>query len=210
VPISYAGRSRTEGKKIGLRDGLKALATIVKFGRPLLIRCRDPCPAARRRPSRVGAVRRTVRSGPKPGGHARRTGLPGRMVARQDSLLLRCASARTVSAGPRWPATAPGIRGPRRSAMIKLADLYALIESTFDYLMVVNEREEIVHASRLLAVRAGGGDRARRSLPGGVLTPASLHSLRAAFMPARQGSAPRRSTRRGGLRAARSRSGSAS
>ena len=32
VPISYAGRSRTEGKKIGLRDGLKALATIVKFG----------------------------------------------------------------------------------------------------------------------------------------------------------------------------------
>jgi glycosyltransferase involved in cell wall biosynthesis len=32
VPISYAGRSRAEGKKIGLRDGMKALATIVKFG----------------------------------------------------------------------------------------------------------------------------------------------------------------------------------
>jgi len=32
VPISYAGRSRAEGKKIGLGDGLKALATIVRFG----------------------------------------------------------------------------------------------------------------------------------------------------------------------------------
>ncbi len=32
VPISYAGRSRAQGKKIGLQDGLKALATIVRFG----------------------------------------------------------------------------------------------------------------------------------------------------------------------------------
>ncbi len=32
VPIDYAGRSRAAGKKIGLRDGLKALATILRFG----------------------------------------------------------------------------------------------------------------------------------------------------------------------------------
>jgi hypothetical protein len=32
VPISYAGRSYTEGKKIGLRDGLQALFCIVRYG----------------------------------------------------------------------------------------------------------------------------------------------------------------------------------
>lgn len=32
VPIGYAGRSRAEGKKIGLRDGVKAIATVVRFG----------------------------------------------------------------------------------------------------------------------------------------------------------------------------------
>ena len=32
VPISYHGRSYAEGKKIGWRDGVKAIATIVRFG----------------------------------------------------------------------------------------------------------------------------------------------------------------------------------
>ena len=32
VPISYAGRSYSEGKKIGLRDALQALVCIVQFG----------------------------------------------------------------------------------------------------------------------------------------------------------------------------------
>jgi hypothetical protein len=32
VPISYAGRSYAEGKKIGLRDALQALFCIVRFG----------------------------------------------------------------------------------------------------------------------------------------------------------------------------------
>ena len=32
VPISYAGRSRTEGKKINLADGVRAVITILKFG----------------------------------------------------------------------------------------------------------------------------------------------------------------------------------
>ena len=32
VPIRYAGRSRTEGKKINLADGVRAVITILKFG----------------------------------------------------------------------------------------------------------------------------------------------------------------------------------
>ncbi len=32
VPIRYAGRSREQGKKIGFRDGLRAIATILRFG----------------------------------------------------------------------------------------------------------------------------------------------------------------------------------
>jgi glycosyltransferase involved in cell wall biosynthesis len=32
VPVSYSGRSRQEGKKIGWRDGVEALAEIVRFG----------------------------------------------------------------------------------------------------------------------------------------------------------------------------------
>jgi glycosyltransferase involved in cell wall biosynthesis/phospholipid N-methyltransferase len=32
VPISYRGRSYAEGKKIGWKDGVKAIATIVKYG----------------------------------------------------------------------------------------------------------------------------------------------------------------------------------
>lgn len=32
VPIRYEGRSRTEGKKINLLDGVRAIATILKFG----------------------------------------------------------------------------------------------------------------------------------------------------------------------------------
>lgn len=32
VPISYHGRTRAQGKKIGLRDGLEAVASIARFG----------------------------------------------------------------------------------------------------------------------------------------------------------------------------------
>jgi len=32
LPISYQGRSYREGKKIGITDGLKAIATIIRFG----------------------------------------------------------------------------------------------------------------------------------------------------------------------------------
>jgi len=38
VPISYAGRSKTEGKKIGFTDGLQALWCIFKYGLPARLR----------------------------------------------------------------------------------------------------------------------------------------------------------------------------
>ncbi len=33
VPVSYAGRDYAEGKKIGLRDALRAVWCVVKYGR---------------------------------------------------------------------------------------------------------------------------------------------------------------------------------
>ncbi len=33
VPVSYAGRDYTEGKKIGLRDALRAVWWVVNYGR---------------------------------------------------------------------------------------------------------------------------------------------------------------------------------
>jgi len=74
--------------------------------------------------------------------------------------------------------------------MIVLRDLYALIETNFEFLMAVDEQEKVIHASRLLA-RACGSDEIRlvgRHLAE-VLTPQSLDTFRSAFLPARDGSA---------------------
>ena len=40
LPIRYAGRTHKEGKKIGWRDGLKAVWCIFKYGRRLRRRAR--------------------------------------------------------------------------------------------------------------------------------------------------------------------------
>lgn len=72
--------------------------------------------------------------------------------------------------------------------MIRLENLYAFMESSFDYVLVVDERETVVHMSRVLA---------RDSLPDGaaaegarladLLAPASLTTFRSAMHQARGG-----------------------
>jgi signal transduction histidine kinase len=71
--------------------------------------------------------------------------------------------------------------------MIRLEDLYAVIESNFDFLLAVDERETVIHASPLIR---HGRDPKRRSIEGqrleGILTPASLQSLRSGMARARE------------------------
>jgi hypothetical protein len=64
VGISYAGRTYEEGKKIGWRDGVRAIWCIVKYGL-------RPRPAAR--PETAGAAGRTggARPSASPGSHER-------------------------------------------------------------------------------------------------------------------------------------------
>ena len=40
LPISYQGRSRSEGKKIGIKDGMQAIRCILRYGRRGLRRAR--------------------------------------------------------------------------------------------------------------------------------------------------------------------------
>ncbi len=73
--------------------------------------------------------------------------------------------------------------------MIKFDDLYAFVESNFDFLFVVDQDERIQHASRLLCRRAGLGE----VVPGErcleeVLTHDSLETFRAAMIRAKRGS----------------------
>jgi signal transduction histidine kinase len=74
--------------------------------------------------------------------------------------------------------------------MIELRDLYALIESNFEFLMAVDEREQVVHASRLLGRACGSVEivLVGRHLEE-ILTPRSLDTFRSAILPARDGGA---------------------
>jgi signal transduction histidine kinase/PAS domain-containing protein len=72
--------------------------------------------------------------------------------------------------------------------MIRLENLYALLESSFDYLLVVDGQERIVHASRILIRDCFAEDHSleNRQLAD-VLTPASLDAVRSAMAQARGG-----------------------
>ncbi|MGA9334004.1 MAG: glycosyltransferase family 2 protein, partial [Rudaea sp.] len=50
VAISYRGRSHADGKKIGWKDGLRALYCIVRYNRPLRARLRNDMVAGRHKP----------------------------------------------------------------------------------------------------------------------------------------------------------------
>ncbi len=74
--------------------------------------------------------------------------------------------------------------------MIKLQDLTAWIESTFEFLLVVNEQEEIVHASRLLERACGSQEitlQDRRLEE--ILSPDSLQSFRSGLAAVKEGGA---------------------
>ena len=72
--------------------------------------------------------------------------------------------------------------------MLKLDDLYIFMENNFDYLLVVDGGERIVHMSNLFARDASHG---KPSLDGkplpDVLTPNSLHTFKSAMAQARAG-----------------------
>ena len=72
--------------------------------------------------------------------------------------------------------------------MIKLTDLYSLIEETFVYLMVVTDNEQVVYCSPLLKLRPNTDP---SNCPGNhlsdLLTPGSLASFRQAMADVRQG-----------------------
>jgi len=71
--------------------------------------------------------------------------------------------------------------------MIELHDIYALIESNFDFLLVADAEEQVIHASPLLA---SSGEVEGRPLVGrslsDLLSPASLESFRAGMQLARE------------------------
>lgn len=70
--------------------------------------------------------------------------------------------------------------------MIKLNDLYALIEANFDFLIVTNEREEVIHASQLLT-RSGGREHDLVGRPlAELLAPDSHKSFRLGMTLARE------------------------
>ncbi|MBE0603766.1 MAG: hypothetical protein IH611_09065, partial [Deltaproteobacteria bacterium] len=72
--------------------------------------------------------------------------------------------------------------------MIRLENLYSFMESSFDYLLVVDGGERVVHASRLLVRNSLSG---AESTPGkplqDILTPSSLATFRSAMAQARDG-----------------------
>lgn len=72
--------------------------------------------------------------------------------------------------------------------MIRLENLYSFMESNFDYLLVVDEREHLVHASRLLRrerpIEDGSVESERLE---SLLAPESLGTFRSAMAQARSG-----------------------
>ncbi|MCK4414366.1 MAG: PAS domain-containing protein [Candidatus Eisenbacteria sp.] len=72
--------------------------------------------------------------------------------------------------------------------MIKLGDLYAFVEGSFDFLLVIDEEEKVLHVNSLL-VRAC--DSTARGITGKrleeIVTPRSLDSLRTGMVQAREG-----------------------
>lgn len=72
--------------------------------------------------------------------------------------------------------------------MIRLEDLYSFIEGNFDYLLVVDRDEKIVHASQLLRRACSPGEiMLQEEQLTDVLTPASLESFRHAMSQAAEG-----------------------
>ena len=70
--------------------------------------------------------------------------------------------------------------------MIKLENLYSFMESNFDYLLVVDGSERVVHMSRLLARDSHGeGASSEGKQLGEILTPPSLTTFRSAMAQAR-------------------------
>ena len=74
--------------------------------------------------------------------------------------------------------------------MIRLEDMYALIESNYDFLLAVDEEERVIHASPLIR---HGRDPYRRRLEGQTLgqflTRDSLQSFRTGMARAREAQA---------------------
>ena len=72
--------------------------------------------------------------------------------------------------------------------MIKLEDMYAFIEGNFDFLLVADSNEEILHASRFLCRGCGPQEMvlAGETLAA-VLAPSSLQTFRAGMTQAREG-----------------------
>ena len=72
--------------------------------------------------------------------------------------------------------------------MIRLENLYSFMESSFDYLLVVDGGERVVHASRLLVRDSlpGAGSPPGKSLQD-ILAPSSLATFRSAMAQARGG-----------------------
>jgi signal transduction histidine kinase len=70
--------------------------------------------------------------------------------------------------------------------MLKLTDLYAFVENNFDYMLVVDGSDKIVHTSRLFArdVSSAGLPLEGRSLSE-VVTPTSLNTFKSAMAQAR-------------------------
>ncbi len=73
--------------------------------------------------------------------------------------------------------------------MVKLEDLYTFVEANFEFLLVTDVAEKILHTSRLLRRACGSGELTvdGQSLAD-VLSPASLDSFRAGMLQAREGS----------------------
>lgn len=72
--------------------------------------------------------------------------------------------------------------------MIRLEDLYSFIEGNFDYLLVVDAEEKILHASQLLRRACAPGElMLQEERLADVLTPASLQSFRQAMKEAAGG-----------------------
>ena len=71
--------------------------------------------------------------------------------------------------------------------MIKLENLYSFMESNFDYLLVVDEKERLVHASRIMLRERSENGSAENERLESFLAPESLETFRSAMAQARSG-----------------------
>jgi signal transduction histidine kinase len=72
--------------------------------------------------------------------------------------------------------------------MLKLADLFAFMENNFDYLLVVDNSDAIVHASRLFSRDASpSGSPLKGRILAEIITPTSLNTFKSAMAQAHAG-----------------------